>query len=193
MPIILKGIQTWEDTILAIEAGVQGVVLSNHGGRQMDMAKSGLEVLAEVVPELKRRGLWPNPNFHIFVDGGIRRASDALKALALGASAVGIGKGFLYSYCAYGQDGVEHAIKILKDEMEMNMRMLGITKLDELTPEVVDARALTVHTVTTPENVLFNNTCEYAFRCLGVLSYSLNTQTRGSSSPISEKQSFDDR
>ena len=117
MPIILKGIQTWEDAVLAVEAGVQGVVLSNHGGRQMDMAKSGLEILVEVIPELKRRSLWPNPNFHIFVDGRIRRASDALKALALGASAVGIGKGFLYSYCAYGQDGVEHAIKILKDEM----------------------------------------------------------------------------
>lgn len=160
MPIILKGIQTWEDAVLAVEAGVQGVVLSNHGGRQMDMAKSGLEILVEVIPELTKRGLWPNPNFHIFVDGGIRRASDAIKALALGASAVGIGKGFLYSYCAYGQEGVEHAIKILKDEMEMNMRMLGIARLDELTPEMVDARGLTVHNVSTPENVLCNNTCE---------------------------------
>ena len=140
-------------------------MLSNHGGRQLDTAKSGLELLVEVVPELKKRGLWPNPNFHIFVDGGIRRASDALKALALGASAVGIGKGFLYSYCAYGQDGVEHAIKILKEEMEMNMRMLGITKLDEVTPEMVDARALTTHTVPSPENVLVNNTCKYNYKC----------------------------
>lgn len=92
-------------------------------------------------------------------------ASDALKALALGASAVGIGKGFLYSYCAYGQDGVEHAIKILKEEMGMNMRMLGITRLDEVTPEMVDARALTTHTVPSPENVLVNNTCKYNFEC----------------------------
>ncbi|THH06540.1 hypothetical protein EW145_g4020 [Phellinidium pouzarii] len=163
MPIILKGIATWEDAVLAVEAGVQGVVLSNHGGRQLDMARSGLEILVEVIGELKKRGLWPNPNFQLFVDGGVRRASDILKALALGASAVGIGKGFLYSYCAYGQEGVEHALKILSDEMEMNMRMLGITRLDELVPEMVDARALTMHTVPSPEHVLYNNTC--AFPC----------------------------
>lgn len=159
MPIILKGVGTWEDTVLAMEAGVQGVVLSNHGGRQLDMARSGLEILVEVVDELTKRKLWPNPNFHIFVDGGIRRASDILKALALGASSVGIGKGFLYSYCAYGQEGVEHALNILRDEMIMDMRMLGITKLSELRPEMVDARGLTVHTVPSPEHVLYNNTC----------------------------------
>ena len=159
VPIILKGVQSWEDTILAIEAGVQGVVLSNHGGRQLDMARSGLEILVEVVDELKKRGLWPNPNFQLFVDGGVRRASDILKALALGASGVGIGKGFLYSYCAYGQEGVEHAVKLLKDEMEMDMRLLGITKLSELVPEMVDARALTAHPVPNPEHVLYNNSC----------------------------------
>ncbi|KAL5504740.1 hypothetical protein ACEPAH_7403 [Sanghuangporus vaninii] len=160
MPIILKGVATWEDTILAIEAGVQGVVLSNHGGRQLDMARSGLEILVEVISELKKRQLWPNPNFHIFIDGGVRRASDILKALALGASAVGIGKGFLYSYCAYGQEGVERAIDILRDEMIMDMRMLGITKLSELVPEMVDARGLTTHPVPSPEHVLYNNTYE---------------------------------
>ena len=114
VPIILKGVQSWEDTILAIEAGVQGVVLSNHGGRQLDMARSGLEILVEVVDELKKRGLWPNPNFEIYVDGGVRRASDVLKALALGAKAVGIGRAFLYSFCAYGEERVEHALKILE-------------------------------------------------------------------------------
>ncbi|KAI5119167.1 hypothetical protein M0805_008650 [Coniferiporia weirii] len=160
MPIILKGVATWEDALLAVEAGVQGVVLSNHGGRQLDMARSGLEILVEVVDEFKKRGLWPNPNFHIFVDGGVRRASDVLKALALGASAVGVGKGFLYPYCAYGQEGVEHAFKILNDEMEMNMRLLGITKLDELVPEMVDARALATHTVPSPEHVLYNKSYE---------------------------------
>ena len=123
------------------------------------MARSGLEILVEVVDELKKRGLWPNPNFQLFVDGGVRRASDILKALALGASGVGIGKGFLYSYCAYGQEGVEHAVKLLKDEMEMDMRLLGITKLSELVPEMVDARALTAHPVPNPEHVLYNNSC----------------------------------
>ncbi|KAI5121107.1 hypothetical protein M0805_001964 [Coniferiporia weirii] len=79
MPIILKGVATWEDALLAVEAGVQGVVLSNHSGRQLDIARSGLEILVEVVDEFKKRGLWPNPNFRIFVDGGVRRASDVLK------------------------------------------------------------------------------------------------------------------
>ena len=166
VPIILTGVATWEDTVLAIEAGVQGVVLSNHGGRQLDMARSGLEILVEVVAELKKRKLWPNPNFHIFIDGGVRRASDILKALALGASAVGIGKGFLYSYCAYGQEGVERAIEILREELIMDMRMLGIAKLSELVPEMVDARGLPQHSVPSPEHVLYNNTCAYLFPLL---------------------------
>lgn len=160
MPIILKGVATWEDAVIAAEAGVQGIVLSNHGGRQLDMARSGVEVLIEVVDALKLRGLWPNPNFHIFVDGGVRRATDVLKALALGASAVGIGRSFLYSFCAYGQEGVEHAFKILQDEFEMNMRLLGINSLSELRPEMVDARALNVHTAPTPADNLFNSVCE---------------------------------
>lgn len=160
VPIILKGIATWEDAVLACEAGVQGIVLSNHGGRQLDMARSGVEVLLEVTEKLRERGLWPNPNFHIFVDGGVRRATDVLKALALGASAVGIGRGFLYSFCSYGQDGVEHAFKILRDEFEMNMRLLGITKLDQLRPEMVDARALAAHMVPTPSDNLFGAICK---------------------------------
>ena len=114
VPIILKGVGCWEDAVLAAEAGVQGIVLSNHGGRQLDMARSGIEVLVEVVDALKLRGLFPNPNFEIYVDGGVRRATDVLKALALGAKAVGLGRPFLYSFCAYGEDGVEHAIKIIR-------------------------------------------------------------------------------
>ena len=160
VPIVLKGIATWEDAVLAVESGVQGIVLSNHGGRQLDMSRSGLEVLVEVVDALKERGYWPNPNFHIFVDGGVRRATDVLKALALGASAVGIGRGFLYSFCAYGQEGVEHAFKILREEFEMNMRLLGINNLSELKPEMVDARALSTHTAPTPSDNLFNNICK---------------------------------
>lgn len=150
--------------MLAVQEGVQGIVLSNHGGRQLDMSRSGVEVLVEVVDALKQRGLWPNPNFHIFVDGGVRRATDVLKALALGASAVGIGRGFLYSFCAYGQEGVEHAFKILREEFEMNMRLLGIRTLDELRPEMVDARALNVHTAPTAPDHLFNNTCKCSYR-----------------------------
>ena len=114
MPIILKGIATAEDAILAYESGVQGIVLSNHGGRQLDTARSGLEVLVEVTAALRARGYWPDPKFEIFVDGGVRRASDVLKALALGAKAVGVGRAFLYAFCAYGQEGVERAIQLFR-------------------------------------------------------------------------------
>ncbi|EPT00384.1 hypothetical protein FOMPIDRAFT_1023784 [Fomitopsis schrenkii] len=158
MPIILKGISTAEDAILAYEAGVQGIVLSNHGGRQLDTARSGLEVLVEVVPALRARGYFPDPNFEIFVDGGVRRASDVLKALALGAKAVGVGRPFLYAFCSYGQDGVEKAIQIFRDEFEMNMRLLGARTIDELVPEMVDASALSSHVVLTPQDTLFHNT-----------------------------------
>ena len=87
MPIILKGIQCWEDAVMAAEAGVQGIVLSNHGGRQLEFARSGIEVLVEVIEELKKRKLYPNPKFQVFLDGGVRRATDVLKAVALGATA----------------------------------------------------------------------------------------------------------
>lgn len=92
LPVLLKGVQCYEDVLLAIEAGMQGVVLSNHGGRQLEFARSSIEVLVEVVGELKKRNMWPVPNFEILIDGGVRRASDVLKAYALGASAVGIGR-----------------------------------------------------------------------------------------------------
>jgi L-lactate dehydrogenase (cytochrome) len=145
LPIILKGVQTWEDAVRAAELRLSGVVLSNHGGRQLDFARSGIEVLGEVVHELKKRNLYSSA-FQIFVDGGIRRASDALKAVAMGATAVGIGRPFLYAYSAYGADGVQHAIKLLKAEMEMDMRLIGAPTLKDLVPEMVDTRALNLHT-----------------------------------------------
>jgi L-lactate dehydrogenase (cytochrome) len=158
MPIILKGVATPEDALLAYDAGLQGVVLSNHGGRQLDTSRSGLENLIEVVEALKTRGPWPNPKFAVFIDGGVRRASDVLKALALGASAVGLGRAFMYSFASYGQPGVEKAIEILKDEFEMNMRLLGARNLGELKPEMVDASALHSHVGLTPQDNLYNST-----------------------------------
>lgn len=89
MPLILKGVQCWEDALRAYDEGLAGVVLSNHGGRQLDFARSGIEVLVEVVDKLKeKRGLqFPNEKFQLFVDGGVRRATDVIKAVALGATA----------------------------------------------------------------------------------------------------------
>lgn len=89
MPLILKGVQCWEDALRAYDEGLAGVVLSNHGGRQLEFARSGVEILAEVVEKLKeKRGVeFPNEKFQVFVDGGVRRATDVLKAIALGATA----------------------------------------------------------------------------------------------------------
>lgn len=153
MPIILKGVQRVEDVLRAVEAGVQGVVLSNHGGRQLDFARSGVEVLAEAMPVLRERGLL-GPGFEVFVDGGFRRASDIIKALCLGATGVGIGRPFLYAMSAYGQPGVERAMQLLKDEMEMNMRLIGCASVKDLHPGLVDARGLFVHSNATPADAL---------------------------------------
>jgi L-lactate dehydrogenase (cytochrome) len=143
MPIVLKGVQRVEDVIKAIDAGVQGVVLSNHGGRQLEFARSAIEVLAETMPVLRELGL--ENKIEIYIDGGIRRATDILKALCLGARGVGIGRPFLYAMSAYGQDGVDRAMQLLKDEMEMNMRLIGARNIGELNASMVDARSLFNH------------------------------------------------
>ncbi len=152
MPILLKGVQRVEDVLKAVEMGVQGVVLSNHGGRQLDFARSGIEVLAEVMPALKLRG-WEN-KIEIYIDGGVRRATDIIKALCLGAKGVGIGRPFLFAMSAYGQPGVERAMRLLKDEMEMNMRLIGAAKIEDLDPTMVDARGLSSHITTVPSDTL---------------------------------------
>lgn len=151
MPIVLKGVQRVEDVLKAIEAGVQGVVLSNHGGRQLDFARSAIEVLAETMPVLRQMGL--ENKIEIYIDGGVRRATDIIKALCLGAKGVGIGRPFLYAMSAYGQDGVDRAMQLLKDEMEMNMRLIGATTIAELNPGLVDARALFHHGAPPTDNL----------------------------------------
>ncbi|KOS21477.1 Cytochrome b2 [Escovopsis weberi] len=146
MPIILKGVQCVEDVLRAVDAGVHGVVLSNHGGRQLDFARSGIEILAETMPVLRQRNL--ENKIEVYVDGGVRRGTDIIKALCLGAKGVGIGRPFLYAMCAYGQRGVERAMQLLKDELEMNMRLIGATKVEDLHPGLLDTKALFMHTST---------------------------------------------
>ncbi|KAF7554519.1 hypothetical protein G7Z17_g2852 [Cylindrodendrum hubeiense] len=133
VPIVLKGVQTVEDVRLAVDHGVDGVVLSNHGGRSLDGSPASILVLLEV------RKLFPEAFQHleIFIDGGFERGSDILKAIALGATAVGIARPFLYSL-VYGQKGVEHLSQLLKDELETSMRLAGITSLDQATPALVN-------------------------------------------------------
>ncbi|KAI1335445.1 FMN-dependent dehydrogenase [Xylariaceae sp. FL0016] len=152
MPIILKGVQRVEDVLKAVECGVQGVVLSNHGGRQLDFARSGIEVLAETMPVLRDLGL--EHKIEVFVDGGVRRATDIIKALCLGAKGVGIGRPFLYAMSAYGFDGVDRAMQLLKEEMEMGMRLIGATSVDQLNPSMVDVRNLGSHVTGVPTDSL---------------------------------------
>ncbi len=153
MPIVLKGVQRVEDVVRAVEAGVQGVVLSNHGGRQLEFARSAVEVLAETMPVLRRLGL--EDKIEVYVDGGVRRATDILKALCLGARGVGIGRPFLYAMSAYGQDGVDRAMQLLKDEMEMGMRLIGARNVGELCPDLLDARGLFNHASPPADNLAY--------------------------------------
>ncbi|KAH7254350.1 FMN-dependent dehydrogenase-domain-containing protein [Fusarium redolens] len=133
LPIVLKGVQTAEDVIKAAEYGVEGVLLSNHGGRSLDGAQASILVLLELrknCPEVFDK-------LEVYIDGGFERGSDILKAIALGATAVGIGRPFLYSLI-HGQDGAEHLCHILKDELETSMRLCGITSLSEARPSLVN-------------------------------------------------------
>ncbi|KAG8930219.1 hypothetical protein FRC01_003140 [Tulasnella sp. 417] len=155
---------SWDDIpwfrSITKKAGCDGIVLSNHGGRQLDTARSGIEILPEVVDELRKRGLFPNPKFSIFLDGGVRRATDVLKAVALGATAVGVGRAFIYAFSAYGQEGVEKAFQILNDEFEMNMRLIGARNLGEVAPSMVDTSSLNLHVTTVPEDRLYRGNYE---------------------------------
>ncbi|KAL2918137.1 hypothetical protein HK105_202064 [Polyrhizophydium stewartii] len=143
MPIVLKGVQTGEDAVLAAKAGLAGIVVSNHGGRQLDTVRSGIEILEEVVDHLKRHGL--EGRLEIYVDGGFRRGTDIFKALALGARGIGLGRPFLYAMSTYGQAGVERAIDLLRDELEMTMRLMGVTSISQITRDSVLTKSLSFH------------------------------------------------
>merc|ERR1712061_381569 len=100
MKILLKGIQCGEDAVRAFKLGLHGCVLSNHGGRQLDTCRPGIEVLPEVMEALEEVGA-TKESFSVFVDGGVRRGADILKAVALGAAAVGVGRPVLYSLASF--------------------------------------------------------------------------------------------
>ena len=143
---VLKGIQSKEDALKAIEYGFDGIILSNHGGRQLDTARSGIEVLAEVHRELKLKGL--EDRIEIFVDGGVSRGSDVVKALALGAKGVGLGRAMLYALQSYGEPGVAKAIDILRSEVELTLRLLGVRSIGDLDESYVDITNLALNRAT---------------------------------------------
>ncbi|KAK3359957.1 FMN-dependent dehydrogenase [Lasiosphaeria hispida] len=137
MPVVLKGIQTAADAVRAMEAGVEGIVVSNHGGRSLDTSPATILVLLELqrcCPQVFDR-------MEVFVDGGVMRGTDVFKGLCLGARGVGIGRGILYGL-GYGEGGVRKYMEILNDELETTMRMCGVTSLDELHPGLLNTRAV---------------------------------------------------
>lgn len=140
LPVGLKGVQRGEDVVKAAQLGVKAVVLSNHGGRQLDYSRAPLEVLVELKEMLRKHGL--DGQIEIYIDGGINRGSDIVKALCLGASGVGIGRPMLYAMAGYGEDGVKKAIQILKKETLNNMALLGANSVKDLDESLVDTSML---------------------------------------------------
>jgi glycolate oxidase len=125
IPIILKGIATAEDAEIAVEHGIEGIYVSNHGGRQLDHGKGGLAVLPEVVDAVAGRA-------EIIVDGGFMRGSDIVKAMALGANAVGIGRLQGLAAAAAGIDGMVRMLELLQDEATRSLGLLGVRSFAEL-------------------------------------------------------------
>jgi L-lactate dehydrogenase (cytochrome) len=158
MPIFLKGIGSGADAVRAVEAGCDGIVVSNHGGRQLDLARSGIEVLVEVMDALRAAG--HAGKLDVFVDGGVRRGTDVFKALALGAKAVGIGRPTLYGLASYGQAGVERVLQIFKDELTMCMQLMGTPTLADISKDSVLTRNIHDHFVASPRHNLFSDTYE---------------------------------
>lgn len=133
-PIILKGVQTVEDAKLAVDAGVEAIALSNHGGRQLDGSPSIIELVQPVAQEVGGR-------IEIYCDGGVRRGSDIVKAVALGATGCMIGRAYLYALGAGGERGVDHVLRFLAEGMERTMALAGCQSIDDIGPELVHWRS----------------------------------------------------
>jgi lactate 2-monooxygenase len=132
-PIILKGILTAADAQRALDAGVEGIVVSNHGGRQVDGAIGALDALPAIAAAV-------GSQLSVLFDGGIRGGADILKALALGAQAVLIGRPYAYGLGLGGEDGVRHVLRGLRNDFELTMRLSGYSQLDQLSPEALCRR-----------------------------------------------------
>jgi 4-hydroxymandelate oxidase len=133
LPILLKGVMAPDDATRAIQAGVSGLVVSNHGGRQLDGAMATLDALPAVADAVSGR-------CPVLLDGGVRRGADVLKALALGACAVLIGRPYLWGLAAAGEEGVRRVLGILRDELELAMALAGCRSIAEAGRALVEAR-----------------------------------------------------
>ena len=130
IPLVLKGVGTAEDAGLALEHGVDVIYVSNHGGRQLDHGRGSIDVLPEVVAEVAGRA-------PVLVDGGFLRGSDVVKAIALGATAVGVGRLACFGLAAAGEDGLVRALEILEHEIRITLALMGAASLEELVPASV--------------------------------------------------------
>ena len=133
-PFLLKGIQCVEDAVKAAEIGATGIILSNHGGRQLDGAPATLDLLPEVVQAV-------GSDLEVLIDGGITRGSDVVKALALGAKCVLIGRAYMYGLAAGGEAGVSRVFEILKDEMTRVLQLIGCSSVNQLDSTYVKFRS----------------------------------------------------
>ena len=132
-PFALKGVMSVEDAKKAIDIGCTGIIISNHGGRQLDGSRSSLDQLSEIVDAV-------GDKLEVILDGGIHRGTHILKALSLGAKAVGGGRMYLYALAAAGQQGVERALGIFRQELERDMKLMGCTKLSDLSKSNIRIR-----------------------------------------------------
>lgn len=130
LPLIIKGIACKEDALLAVQYGADGIVISNHGGRQLDTCRATIDVLPEVVDAV-------NGKTEIFLDGGIRRGTDILKAVALGAKAVLIGRPAIWGLAFNGEKGVCSVLEILKNELDLAMALCGCDSVNKITKELI--------------------------------------------------------
>jgi 4-hydroxymandelate oxidase len=126
MKILIKGLESGQDAALAVAHGADGIIVSNHGGRATDTGRGSLECLPEIVAAVRGR-------IPVILDGGIRRGTDVLKALALGATAVGIGRPYIWGLGAYGQPGVDRVLELLDNELMLAMVGVGARNLREIT------------------------------------------------------------
>jgi isopentenyl diphosphate isomerase/L-lactate dehydrogenase-like FMN-dependent dehydrogenase len=125
MKIILKGIVTADDAELAVQNGMDGILVSNHGGRGEDNGRSTIDALPEIIAAVKGR-------MPVIVDSGFRRGTDAVKALAMGAQAVGVGRPYLWGLGAFGQEGVERVLELVRIETRAAMQQCGARSVKDL-------------------------------------------------------------
>ena len=130
MKIVIKGILAWEDAVIAVDNGIDAIIVSNHGARSEDSGHSTIDALPEIVEAV-------NGRIPVIVDSGFRRGSDVVKALCIGANAVCVGRPYIWGLGAFGQSGVEQVLALLRAETSSTMQQVGAPSIKQLVPAMV--------------------------------------------------------